>query len=107
MRFFKKLFGSVSNSNNKNDYARATLEYATSFRTFKSNAIAYNNRGLAFESDSEYARPVSGYTRTHRIKPNNAIIVMNIGVAGSQKQRFSVTFYRYFASKTSLFISRN
>lgn len=107
MRFFKKLFGSLSNSNNKNDYARATLEYATSFRTFKSNAIAHNNRGLAFESDSEYARPVSGYTRTHRIKPNNAIIVMNIGVAGSQKQRFSVTFYRYFASKTSLFISRN
>ncbi|MHC4584754.1 MAG: hypothetical protein ACYS3N_09500 [Planctomycetota bacterium] len=30
MRFFEKLFGSESNSDKKNDYARATLEFATS-----------------------------------------------------------------------------
>lgn len=103
MRFFKKLFGSVSNSNKKNDYARATLEYATSPQIIEKNAIVYNNRRLAFEADSEYVRPVSDYTRAPQI---NNIIVMNIGVAGSKKQRFSVTFYRYFTSKTYLSISR-
>jgi hypothetical protein len=106
MRFLKKLFGSVSNSVGKNDYARATLEYATSPKTFKSNAMVYSNRMLAFEAQGEYDRPVSGYARTPRIKPNNAIIVMNIGVAGSQKQRISVYTYRYFTSKTYLSISR-
>jgi len=95
MRFFKKLFGLVSNSNKNNDYARATLEYATSPEIIERNMIVYNNRRLAFEADSEYVRPVSDCTRPRRI---NNITVMNIGIAGLQKQRFSVTLYRYFAS---------
>jgi hypothetical protein len=103
MHFFKKLFGLTANSNKKNDYARATLEYATSPEIIEKNAIVYNNRRLALEADSEYVRPVSRCTTARRA---NNIIVMNFAVAGSQKQRFYVTWYRYFASRTSLFISR-
>ena len=103
MRFFKKLFGSVSNSNKKNDYARATLEYATSPVIIERNAIVYGNRGLAFEAEGQYDRPVSDYNTARQI---NNITVMNIGVAGLQKQRITVTCYRSYTSKTSLSISR-
>ena len=106
MRFFKKLFGSASNSNKKNDYARATLIYATSPQIYKGDAIVCYNRRFAFNSKGEYDQPVLDYIRAQRIKTNNAVTVMNIGVAGSQKQRISVTFYRYLASKTYLSISR-
>jgi len=104
MRFFKKFLGSVSNSNKKNDYTLATLEYATSPRTNKSNAIVCNNRRLAFEAKGEYVRPVSDYTGAHRIKTNNAVTKINVGVAGLQHQRISVTFYRAYTSKTYLSI---
>ncbi len=43
MRFFEKLFGSVSNSDEKNDYARATLEFATSLEINTNNAKADSN----------------------------------------------------------------
>ena len=43
MRFFEKLFGSVSNSDEKNDYARATLKFATSLEINTNNAIADSN----------------------------------------------------------------
>lgn len=107
MRFFKKFLGSVSNSNKKNDYARATLKYATSLEINKRNAIVCNNQGLAFKSKGEYDQPVSVYTRAHQIKTNNAITVMNIGVTGLQHQRISVTFYRSYTSKTYLSLSRS
>ena len=104
MHFFKKLFGSVSNSNKKNDYARATLKYASSPEIIKSNAIVCNNRRLAFEANSEYVRPVSHFTRARQI---NNITVMNVAVTGLQHQRISVTFYRSYTSKTYLSISRS
>jgi len=107
MRLFKKLFGSVSNSNKKNDYARATLKYATSLEINNRNAIVCNNRGLAFKADCEYNRPVSDYTRAHQIKTNNAANVMNVAVDGLQNQRISITFYRSQTSKTYLSISRS
>ena len=106
MHFLKKLFGSVSKSNKKNDYALATLKYATSHQIYKSDAIVCNNRGLAFNSKGEYDQPVLDYTRALRITTNKALTVMNIGVNGPQKQRISVTFYRYFTSQTYLSISR-
>jgi Flp pilus assembly protein TadD len=107
MRCFKEFLGSVSNSNKKDDYARATLRYATSRRINKRNAIVCNNRGLAFKSKGEYDRPVSDYTRAHQIKTNNAVTVINIGVADLRDQRISMTFYRSYKSKTYLSISRS
>ena len=107
MRFFQKFLSSVSNSNKKNDYARATLKYATNLEINKSNAIVCNNRGLAFKSKGEYDRPVSDYTRVHRTKTNNAVTVMNVAGAGLQNQRISVTLYRSYTSKTYLSISRS
>jgi hypothetical protein len=107
MHFVKKLFGSVSNSNKKNDYARATLKYATSLEINKSNTIICNNQGLAFKSKGKYARPASDYTRAHQIKANNAENVMNIRVADLRHQRISVTFYRSHTSKTYLSIRRS
>jgi hypothetical protein len=107
MRFFKKFLSSVSNSNKKNDYARATLKYATNLEINKSKAIVCNNRGLAFKTKGEYDRHVSNYTKAHKIKTNNVVTVMNLGVAGLQHQRISVTFYRSYKSKTSLSISRS
>ena len=107
MRFFKKFLSSVSNSNKKNDYARATLEYATSRRIKKTNAIVSNNRRLAFKPEGEYVRPVSDCTGAHRLKINNAVTEMNIGVDGLQRQRISVTFYRAYTSKTYLSIRRS
>lgn len=106
MHFLKRLFGSVSKSNKKNDYARATLEYATNPQVYKSDAIVCYNRRLAFNAKGEYDQPVLDYARALRIKTNKAVTVMNIGVTGSQKQRISVTFYRYFTSQTYLSISR-
>ncbi len=107
MRFFKKFLSSVSNSNKKNDYARATLKYATNRRINKSNAIVCNNRRHDFEPEGEYDRPVSDYTGAHRLKTNNAVTVMNVGVDGLQNQRISVTFYRAYTSKTYLSIRRS
>ena len=107
MRFFKKFHSSVSNSNKKNDYALATLEYATSRRINKSNAIIFNNRRLAFEAEGEYVRPVSDYSGTHQIKTNNAVTEINIGVDGLKHQRISVTFYRAYKSKTYLSVRRS
>lgn len=107
MRFFKKFHSSVSNSNKKNDYALATLKYATSRRINKSNAIVSNNRRLAFEAECEYDRPVSDYAGAHRIKTNNAVTEINIGVDGLQRQRISVTFYRAYKSKTYLSVRRS
>ena len=104
MRFFKKFLGSVSNSNKNNDYAQATLKYATSLEINKRNAIVNNNQEFAFNANSEYDRPVSNYTRAHQI---NNINVMNIGVAGLQHQRISITFYRSYTSKTYLSVSRS
>ncbi len=105
MRFLKKLFGSVSNSNKKNDYARATLEYATSPEIIERNTIAYNNLGLAFKAKGEYDRPISHYTTALKINTKKAIVVMDVGVAGLWQPRISVTFYRSYTSKTYLSIS--
>jgi len=107
MRFFKKLFGSVSNSNKKNDYARATLNYATSLQINKRNTIICNNRGLAFKSKGEYVRPVSDYTRALKIHTKKAVNVMNIRVDSLRHQRISITFYKSYTSKTYLSISRS
>ena len=107
MRFFKKFLRSVSNSNKKNDYARATLDYATSRRLNKTNAIIPNNRRHAFKPEGEYDRPVPDCTGAHRIKTNNTVNVMNVGVDGLQHRRISVTFYRAYTSKTYLSIRRS
>ena len=107
MRFFKKFLNSFSNSNKKNDYARATLKYATSLEINKRNPIVCNNGGLAFKPKAEYVRPVSVYTKANKIKTNNAVTVMNLAGPGLQKQRNSVTFYRSYTSKTYLSITRS
>ena len=107
MRFFKKFLGSVSNSNKKNDYARATLKYATSPQIYKTNAIVGYSQRSTFNADREYNRPVSDYTRAHQIKTNNAVNVMNIRVDGLPHQRISITFYKSQTSKTYLSISRS
>jgi hypothetical protein len=104
MHFFKKLFGSLSHLNKKNDYARATLEYATSFKTFKSDKTDYNNRDIALEAEDKFGWRFSVYNRMRRI---NNIDVMDIEVTDSKKQRISVTLYRYLTSKTYQFISRH
>lgn len=104
MRFFKKFLGSVSNSNKKNDYALATLKYATSLGINNRNAIVNNNRRFAFDADSEYVRPVSDFTRARQI---NNINVMKIGIADLKHQRISITFYRSYTSKTYLSVSRS
>ncbi|MCP4608019.1 MAG: hypothetical protein GY845_04820 [Planctomycetes bacterium] len=46
MRFFERLFGSVSESNSdeNNDYARATFEFATSSDIYTSDEIVYTKR---------------------------------------------------------------
>jgi hypothetical protein len=53
MRFFEKLFGSSSNSDKNNDYAKATLEFATSPDIDTSNAIVYTKRELDFKTKGE------------------------------------------------------
>jgi hypothetical protein len=57
MRFFEKLFGSSSNSDKNNDYAKATLEFATSPDIDTSNAIVYTKRELDFKTKGEYDGP--------------------------------------------------
>ena len=57
MLFFEKLFGSVSNSDGKNDYARATLKFATSHEINTNNAIAdNNNRRWAYNNQGKYVK---------------------------------------------------
>jgi len=57
MRFFEKLFGSVPNSDEKNDYARATLKFAMSHEINTTNAIAdNNNRRWAYNNQVKYAK---------------------------------------------------
>jgi hypothetical protein len=101
MHFFKKLFGLVSNSRDKdekNDYARATFEYATSPRISKSNAIVYSNQGLTYEANSAYLRAIPDYSRTFEINTNKAKALIDVGFFDLQGKRISVTFYRSFTS---------
>ena len=103
MRFFKKLFGLLSNSHEeveKKNYARATFEYATSPRISKSDAIDYSNRGCAYESKSAYLRAVSGYSRTFEINKNKTKALIDVGFFDLRGKRISVTFYRSFTSTT-------
>jgi hypothetical protein len=108
MHFFKKLFGAVSNSKGKNDYALATLEYATSHRTYNNNALTSGGQVLAFRADSDYDRPVSNYTPAPQTNANNTINIMNIAVPGlKQKQTITITSFKSYSSKTDLFIHRS
>ena len=63
MRFFEKLFGSLSNSDKNNDYARATLEFATSSDINTSNDIVYTKHKLAFKAKGEN---MTGYPKLHK-----------------------------------------
>jgi hypothetical protein len=107
MRFFKKLFGSASNTGGKNNYALATVKYATSPEINETNAIVYSNRVLTFRDKGQYVRPVSDYTRAPQANTNNTINIMNLISAGLKWKRITVISYRYFSSKTDLFIHRS
>lgn len=108
MHFFKKLFGSASNSKNKNDYALATLEYATSHRIIRGNALTSGSQVLAFRADSNHDRPVSNYTTAPQASANNTINIMNIAIPGlKQRQRITITSYKAHTSNTDLFIHRS
>ena len=105
MRFFEKLFGSLSNSDQKNDYARATLEFATSPEIKKSNATIYTSRGLAFNAKDEYDLAILDCTKALEINTNKAIALMNVRVVGLQGPRISVTIYTSYTSKTYRYTS--
>ncbi|MCP4263712.1 MAG: hypothetical protein GY774_40315 [Planctomycetes bacterium] len=98
MRFFRKLFGLVSNSEQKDDYARATYVYATSPWINKSNAKVHSNRVLTFEGNCAYHRAISDYARAFEINTKNATSVIDVGMLGLQGQRTSLTFFRSFTS---------
>jgi hypothetical protein len=101
MRFFKKLFGLVSNSHEedkRNDYARATFVYATSPRKIGSDAIIYSNQRLLFNTDCAHHRAVSNYSKTIEINKNNAESLIDVDFFSSHGQRISVTYYRSFTS---------
>ncbi len=103
MRFFKKLFGLLSNSHEeveKKNYARATFEYATSPRISKCDALDYSTQGLIYEANSAYLRAISDYSRTFEINSNKAKALIDVGFFGLQGKRISVTFYRSFTSTT-------
>jgi hypothetical protein len=100
MRFFKKLFGLVSNSEQKNDYARATFVYATSPWINESSTIVYRNPGLAFKANDAYHQAISDYAGAFEINTKNATAVINVGVLGLKGKRVSVSFYRSFTSTT-------
>ena len=108
MHFFKKLFGSTSNSRNKNNYALATLEYATGRRTYNNNALISGNQVPAFRPDSRYNRPVTDFTPTSQPNANNVINILNVGVPGlKQKHRITISSFKSFSSKTDIFIHRS
>jgi hypothetical protein len=57
MRFFEELFGQVSNSDKKTDYARATLEFATSLEINTNKAIGDSkNQRWIYYKQGEYAK---------------------------------------------------
>ncbi len=57
MRFFEKLFGFLSNSDKNNDYAKATLEFATSPDIYTSDEIIYTKRKVDFKAKGENDGP--------------------------------------------------
>jgi hypothetical protein len=108
MHFFKKLFGSTSNSRNKNNYALATLEYATGHRTYNNNALISDNQVPALRAGSKYNRPVTDFTPTSQPNANNVINILNVGVPGlKQKHRITISSFKSYSSKTNLFIHRS
>jgi hypothetical protein len=107
MHFFKKLFGSASNSKKKNDYALATLEYATSHRTYNTNAIVCNhNRLPAVKAVPKYDPAVSDYAMTIEIEAMKTLKQINLNTPGSKKnfQRITISSFRSYSSSTDLFI---
>ena len=108
MHFFKRLFGSASNSKNKNDYALATLEYATSHRIIRGNTLTPGCQILALRADSQSDRPVPNYTTAPQASANNTINIMNVAVPGlKQKHRITISSFKSYSSKTDLFIHRS
>ena len=57
MRFFEKLFGSSSNSDENNDYASATFEFATSSDIYTSDEIVYAKREPDLKTKGENDGP--------------------------------------------------
>jgi len=108
MHFFKKLFGSTSDSKNKNDYALATFEYATGHRSYNNNVLISGNQVPALRPDSRYDRPVPDFTPAPQPNSNNTINIMNIGVPGlKQKHRITISSFKSYSSKTDLFVHRS
>lgn len=99
MRFFEKFFGSVSKTNEENNYALATLEYATSPEIKKSKAMVYNNRRFSFEAESRYTPPAKDYAKVLEIRTDKAKDVTNFELAGLQDSKIRVTVYKSRSSK--------
>ena len=109
MHFFKKLFGSASNSKKKSDYALATLDYATSNRTYNSNAIVcHHNRLPAVKAVPKYDPAISDYTMAIEIDAIKAL-KKEMNSPGSKKiwQRITISSFKSYSSSTDLFIHRS
>ena len=105
MRFFRKLLSLVSNSAEKNDYARATLEYATCYKRNKSHALDCRNQGFVFDDNTAYHQAILNYATEYETKTKNSPTIIDTGLFNLPGRRISVTFYRSFTSKTSRSIS--
>jgi hypothetical protein len=103
MRLLRRFFDSAWNSRERRNYARATMQYATSPEVFEGNPIFYTNRQTAFATENHHVRPVINYTIARQI---NILSVKNVGVIGLPLPRISVTFYKSYTSRTYMSIGR-
>ncbi|MBN1806482.1 MAG: hypothetical protein JW837_14635 [Sedimentisphaerales bacterium] len=110
MHFFKKLFGAVSGSKGKNDYALATLEYATGRRAYNTNALTcHHDRLPALKADTRYDPAISDYAMALEIDAMKALNPVNPNGPGSKKnwQRIIISSYRAYSHNTDLLIHRS
>ena len=91
----EKEAAAVQDCNQKEDNERRIRGCAELIHQYPQNAVAYNNRGIAYSHKKEYTLALSDYTKALEIDPNRAGTHHNRGLAylaTNQRDRASAEF---------------
>jgi tetratricopeptide (TPR) repeat protein len=70
---------------NNGDYDRAIAAFSDAMRLDPKNALAFTNRGVAYERKGDMDRAIADYSEAIRLDPNYALASSNRGIAYARK----------------------
>ena len=72
---------------NKKDYDKAIADYDEAIELDPKDAVAYNNRGVAWYAKNEYDKAIADFNEAIRLDPEDAVAYINRGNAWYAKKR--------------------